>query len=139
MATRGFEHVTQQDITRRELKQALKAKPSKYHNIKVQVDGHTFDSKREAAYWVQLRMREKAGEIQWLRRQVPIPLYAPDMSNGSDGAMRVQICTYVCDFDWYDRTDGKRHIADAKGVRTQLYALKARWLFLQEGITIEEV
>lgn len=138
MATRGFEHVTQADVNRRALKQALSAKPAKYHNVKVVVDGQKFDSKREADYWCLLRVREKAGEIQWLRRQVKIPLYAPDMSADSLG-QHIQIATYVADFDYYDRADCKRHIVDAKGKRTQMYILKAKWLALQENLIIEEV
>lgn len=138
MATRGFEHVTQADVNRRALKQALSAKPPKYHNVKVVVDGHRFDSKREADYWCLLRVREKAGEIQWLRRQVKIPLYAPDLTDPTHG-QHVQIAEYLADYDYYDRLDCRRHVVDAKGKPTALYLLKKKWLFLQEGITIEEV
>lgn len=138
MATRGFEHVTQADVNRRALKQALSAKPAKYHNVKVVVDGHKFDSKREADYWCQLRVREKAGEIQWLRRQVRIPLYAPDLTQ-STTPQHVQICEFVADYDYYDRLDCKRHVVDAKGKKTAIYLLKKKWLALQENLIIEEV
>ena len=39
------------------------AKPSKYRNTPVTVDGIRFDSKREAAYYSELKIREKAGEV----------------------------------------------------------------------------
>jgi hypothetical protein len=31
------------------------------------------------------------------------------------------------------------HVIDAKGVRTQLYRLKRKWLELQTGIVVQEV
>jgi len=36
---------------------------NKYGNRKVTVDGITFDSRKEAARWQELRFLEKAGEI----------------------------------------------------------------------------
>jgi len=43
---------------------------SKYRNRKTVVDGITFDSKREAARWQELKLLERAGEITELERQV---------------------------------------------------------------------
>jgi hypothetical protein len=131
--TRGFEHLTAGDVAKLG-KQAI-AKPSKYKNVKVVVDGITFDSKREAAYWVGLKAREKAGEINCLRRQVVFPLMAPQASSPSFG---VQVAFYIADFV-FDDADGHRHVVDAKGARTAIYKLKRKWLFLQDGIEIEEV
>ena len=106
---------------------------SKYRNVKVQVDGYTFDSKREAQYWQECRLREKAGDITELRRQVPFEL----TTMASDGLSRV-VCVYLADMTFKDR-DGLLHVVDAKGLRTQIYKLKAKWLSLSLGITIEEV
>lgn len=39
-------------------------KETKYHNQHVVVDGHRFDSKAEAAYYGELLLREKAGEVE---------------------------------------------------------------------------
>lgn len=144
MATRGFEHVTQADVNRRALKQALRAKPPKYHNVKVVVDGHRFDSKREADYWCLLRVREKAGEIFGLQRQVSFPLYAPVLDEGGGFSVGIGerchvVASYVADFVYRDTEDHHLHVLDAKGKRLPLYTLKAKWLFLQQGITIEEV
>lgn len=38
-------------------------KPNKYHARKTTVCGHTFDSKREADYYLELLARKQAGEI----------------------------------------------------------------------------
>jgi hypothetical protein len=44
-------------------------KPSKYRNVPVTVDGIRFASKREAAYYCELKLREKAGEVSGLSLQ----------------------------------------------------------------------
>lgn len=131
MATRGWESVTQTDVTRRELKQAASAKPSKYRNVKTVIDGETFDSKREANYWRELKLREKAGDIRALRRQVPFSLCCPTL--GDD----VEVARYIADFTYIDPAG--LHVVDAKGKRTQMYSLKKKWLELQLDIVIEEV
>ena len=43
---------------------------SKYRNIKTTVDGITFDSKKEAARYGTLKLRERAKDISELRCQV---------------------------------------------------------------------
>ena len=110
-------------------------KPSKYRNVKLVIDGEKFDSKREAAYWQQLKMREKIGEIDHLQRQVAFPLYCPEVYRGTQ--LRVQVAEYIADFVFLEY--GVQHVVDAKGKRTAMYAMKAKWLLLQEGIDIEEV
>jgi hypothetical protein len=47
---------------------------NKYSAQKTVVQGITFDSKREAQRWAQLRLLEKAGEISEIKLQVPIML-----------------------------------------------------------------
>ena len=43
---------------------------NKYGNKKTVVDGITFDSRKEAKRYQELKLLEKAGEIKDLRRQV---------------------------------------------------------------------
>lgn len=114
------------------------AKPSKYRNVKVTIDGQRFDSKREAEYWLLLKERERRGEITALRRQVPFPLYAPDKRLTS-ATMEVQIAEYVSDYVYVDGLG--EHAIDAKHPRTRtaVYKLKKKWLELQSGVIIEEV
>lgn len=66
-----------QDYQQRKAGTAAKAAPakgSKYRNTKVEQDGQTFDSKKEAQRWKVLRALEQAGEIRNLVRQVTFSL-----------------------------------------------------------------
>lgn len=47
----------------------LHVKPAKYHNTPVEVDGIRFDSKAEAARYVQLKALRASGRILWFTRQ----------------------------------------------------------------------
>jgi hypothetical protein len=99
--------------------------------VRTRVGNLVFDSKREAAYWQGLLARQQAGEISMLRRQVCFPLLCPVEDRS------VMVAFYVADFVYEEQ--GKRHVVDAKGHRTAMYKLKAKWLALQDGIVIEEV
>ena len=112
-------------------------KASKYKNVHVEIDGYKFQSKRESGEYLKLKARLHAGEISDLRLQVVFPLYAPLLAAGSDAT--IEVSRYIADFTYYDKRDERLHVVDAKGKRTALYALKAKWLNLQSGITIDEV
>jgi len=115
-------------------------KKSKYRNVRTMIGGESFDSKREADYWLVLKAREQLGEIQLLRRQVRYDLNCPDETEPRhDLAMSRTVAHYVADYVYYDLTDGREHVVDAKGHRTREYQLKKKWLELQDGIVIEEV
>lgn len=114
-------------------------KPSKYRNVRCEVNGEKFDSKREAAYWQELLLREKAGQITDVKRQVPFDLHCPS----HHGAAFV-VARFVADFTFRDVDPegdyGRLHIADVKGGKvTQMFALKAKWMNLEYGIDIEVV
>ena len=143
MASRGWQDVTPGDITRRELKQALKPKGSKYRNVKIVHDGITFDSKREADRYVDLRVLVAAGEIRHLRCHVHFELMAPLRGDPRGGFMVV--AEYVADFVYDtplmpgDPDLWRTVVEDTKGMRTAMYKLKKKWLELQEGIVIREI
>jgi uncharacterized protein DUF1064 len=116
-------------------------KVPKYRNHPITVNGERFDSKREAQLWAELILRQKAGEIHDLQRQVAFPLNAPVRLSGLDASLCsfVQVAELIADFVWTDR-DGIRHVADCKGGKatiTQVAQLKFRWLALQDGISVE--
>lgn len=117
----------------------INSKPSKYRNVKTVADGHRFDSQREATRWMALRAREAAGEIEGLQRQVRFPLYAPQMDEvgATQTGHCLQVAEYVADFVY--REAGKLVVEDAKARRISPYPLKAKWLYLQQGIKIVEV
>jgi len=123
---------------------AAEPKPSKYRNVRTVVDGITFDSKREAQHWAELKMRERAGDIRDLKRQQAFPLSClpHDYVVVMDGDRAIpgvaSVSTYVADYTYYDKA-GAYHVVDAKGKRTAMYQLKKKWLELQSGVIIEEV
>lgn len=110
---------------------------TKYHNVKTVIDGITFDSKREAQHYAELKLRQKAGEISELRCQVPFDLLAPIMVQAAPCDAHAVIARYIADFVYLE--NGAQRVVDAKGKRTALYALKRKWLLFQSGITIIEV
>jgi hypothetical protein len=54
---------------------------SKYRNKKIEVDGITFDSKKEAKVYSELTMMKQAGEIADFSRQVTFELVPPPIRN----------------------------------------------------------
>ncbi len=93
------------------------------------MDGIKFDSRKEAARWVELLTLESAGVLTGLRRQVRIPIQV----NG------VKVCVYVADFT-YTR-NGREVVEDVKSEFTKmlpLYRLKKKMLAAW-GVEINEV
>lgn len=87
---------------------------NKYGAIKTTVDGITFDSKAEAARWLQLKALERSGRIKRLERQTPV-----DVTYNN-----VKLFRYRADFTYFE--DGQRIHEDVKGVMTPVFRLKAR-------------
>jgi hypothetical protein len=115
-------HLTEKDI------QAIypSSKPkaaAKYRNIPTEVDGHRFDSKKEAQDYVTLKLLEQAGQIEHLTLQPRFVLQDAFMdANG----VKHRKMEYVADFMWRDKYTGKIHVKDTKGFSTKEYRLKAR-------------
>lgn len=104
--------------------------PRKYRNVPEIVDGLRFDSRREARRYQELRLLEAAGMITDLcadKRQ----LHYRCVVNSE------LICTYTPDFRY--REGGTLIIEDCKGVRTQVYLLKAKLVHALFGVTIREI
>jgi lysozyme family protein len=81
-------------------------------------DGITFDSASEKARWHQLQLRERAGEIMGLERQVKFPLILPNgtpVKIRSLGFPRGRLCTYRADFRYADAVTGAVTTEDYKG------------------------
>ena len=102
---------------------------SKYRNQKTEVDGYTFDSKKEAAHYVELKFLESEGIIADLTLQ---PQYHCTV-NGK------KVCTYVADFEYTTTADLKLHTEDVKGYKTDVYKLKKKLVEALYNLTIEEV
>lgn len=105
----------------------MRLKANKYGAQKTTVDNITFDSKKEAGRYRELKLMEKAGLIRGLILQATIPCIV----NGK------KVCDYRADFSYIE---GDRHIVeDVKGVKTPVYQLKKKLVFALHGITITEI
>jgi hypothetical protein len=102
---------------------------SKYRAIKTEVDGVLFDSKREAAHYCELKLRQKAGEIDLLELQ---PEFALVVSG-------VVVGKYRADFRYVLTHNGELVVDDSKGFRTPVYRLKKKIVEAIYGIEIQEV
>jgi hypothetical protein len=101
---------------------------SKYNAKKTEVDGITFDSRREALRYQELKLWEQTGEIQDLILQ---PSFELRVEGGK------VIGKYFADFKY--RHGMKVVIEDVKGVKTAVYKLKKRIVESVYGIKITEV
>lgn len=84
---------------------------SKYGAIKTNIDGNTFDSKKEADYYCELKLKLKAGAIKGFCLQ-PVFILAPDLK-------------YKADFIVFNN-DGTTDIIDTKGFKTKEYIVKKK-------------
>jgi hypothetical protein len=114
---------------------ALQAQPrprggNKFHARKCTVDGHEFDSRREARRYQALRLLEQAGEIRDLELQPPFVIHS--VAGGA-------VCTYIADFRYLDVRTGHMVVEDVKGVRTPVYRLKRKFVQAEYGISVREV
>lgn len=109
---------------------AAKPKASKYRNVPTVVDGIRFASKREAAYYSELKLREKAGEVYEIELQRRYALTAP---NG------MLLATYVADMVFYDAVQRKTRVVDVKGKETDMFRLKRKMMRGLLGIEVEIV
>jgi hypothetical protein len=82
---------------------------TKYNNVKT--DG--FDSKKEAAYFAELKIKEKAGLVTAIQCQV---------------RFKLSVCVYVADFVYLNLESGCWDTVDVKGVRTATYRLKQKMM-----------
>ena len=107
---------------------------AKYKNVKVFLDGHTFDSKKEAKRYNDLRLMERAGEITDLKLQVKFVLIP---SQRIDGKVVERECAYKADFVY--RKNGETIVEDTKGYKTKDYVIKRKLMLFVHGIRIKEV
>ena len=102
-------------------------KRSKYGNRKVTIDGVQFDSVAESKFYSVLKLREKAGEVYEVELQKPYALTV----NGQ------LVCTYKCDFAFYDALVKRNRVVDVKGVQTKDFIIKKKLMRAVHGIDVE--
>ena len=99
-------------------------KKSKYRANKVSIDGHTFDSQKEADYYCQLKIRLQAKEINGFCLQ-PTFMLAPKLK-------------YKADFIVFNN-DNSTEIIDVKGVKTKEYIAKKKVFEDKFNLKITEI
>lgn len=123
---------------------------SKYGSRKVTVDGITFDSKKEAARYQELKLLERAGEIADLQRQVKYILipaqyeHPTSMTKSGRGKCLERECSYIADFTYLvpvleGGVPFVPVVEDTKGFRTEAYKIKRKLMLSVHGIKIKEV
>lgn len=123
---------------------------TKYGNKKVDIDGHTFDSKKEAKYYIFLRDLQSKALIRDLKMQVPFELlpaiYEEETIHLKTKDKVVKKCVqkavhYVADFVYTDSRSGSIEVVDVKSEATRadkVYVLKKKMMRALLGITITE-
>ena len=99
-----------------------RGKPNKYNARKTTVCGRTFDSKREADYYLELLARKQAGEIVRIGFQPSYTLLAGFKDNTGKNQKPI---TYTADF-FVTYADGRHEVIEVKGMRTRDYLLRKK-------------
>jgi len=96
----------------------------KFKAVQVIYDGIKFPSKKEGNYYLELKLRVKAGEVVFFLRQVPFDL--PGNTK------------YFVDFQEF-WADGTVHFVDAKGVKTPAFIRNKKQVEALYPVEIEVV
>ena len=105
-------------MSAKEYRQTEQKKPSKYHNIKTEVDGILFDSKAESFRYKDLKLMEEAGLISDLKLQPVYELIPSFIRNGR----KQRATTYRADFSYVEK--GETIVEDVKGKATEVFCIK---------------
>jgi hypothetical protein len=100
-----------------------KTKSSKFNNVKSEIDGHIFDSNKEAEFYGSLKLKKQAGLIKDFKIQVQYDILVNN----------IHIAYYYLDFQ-IENNDGSFEYIDIKGkdkktnkfIKTGVFALKKR-------------
>ena len=97
----------------------------KFGNQKVTVDGIPFDSKKESAHYLLLKMRERLKEIDQLELQPVFPIYIDTPDRG-----RIHCGDFTADFRYWEHYCGKDtvRVIDVKSPasKTEAYQLRKK-------------
>ena len=100
---------------------------TKYKAKKTVIDNITFDSKREAGRYLDLKTLEMHKRIRDLKLQPCFPFKYDDKV----------MFKYYADFEYYENDE--YIVEDVKGVKTPVYKLKKKLIEAQYKIKITEV
>ena len=113
-----------------------KTKSSKFNNVKSEIDGYKFDSKKESEFYGSLKIKKQAGLIKDFKMQVPYNIVVNN----------IHIANYFLDFE-VENNDGTIEYIDIKGkdkktnkfIKTGVFALKKRLVEAIYGIKISMI
>ena len=100
---------------------------TKYNATKTEIDGHKFDSKAEAEYYVHLLELVRNGQIRDLQLQ---PKFGFIIHGEPLKSHKNRAITYSADFKWWENvgsgsaTHWKTVVADVKGMETDVWRIK---------------
>jgi hypothetical protein len=117
---------------------------SKYRNVKTVVNGITFDGKAEAERYTELMLMLGGGEIKDLKLQ---PTFTLCEAYTTPDGEKIKSTKYIADFSYLRKTapdaNGDTYwvpvVEDVKGVETDAFKLKERWMLEKYGIRIVKV
>lgn len=109
---------------------------NKYNAKKISLNGQTFDSQHEFDRWCELSLLRRGKVISDLQRQVKFELIPAQYE---DGKLVERAVSYIADFTYFDKAQGKTIVEDAKGMKTKEYILKRKLMLYIHGIRIKEV
>lgn len=118
----------------------------KYGNRKIEVNGITFDSVKEANRYRELLLLERAGTIQNLELQKKFVLIPAQREftneidkkgNFKKGKLLERECAYIADFCYIE--NNRYVVEDTKGFRTKDYIIKRKLMLKEYGIRITEI
>ena len=113
-------------------------KPSKYNNRKVELDGFTFDSQKEARRYTELKLLVRVGEISELELQKSFVLVESVKFNNEPRAKPA--IRYVADFAYME--NGVMIVEDVKSKATKslpVYRMKKHLMKSIHDIEINEI
>ena len=113
-------------------------KPSKYNNRKVELDGFTFDSQKEARRYSELKLLVRVGQISALELQKSFVL-AESVKFNNEPRAKPDI-RYVADFAYME--NGVMIVEDVKSKATKslpVYRIKKHLMKSVHDIEIQEI
>lgn len=117
-----MEHWSVEDYKNYTDKKTLKK--AKYRSYKTSIDGHTFDSLKEANYYNDLKLRLKCNDIKGFCLQ-PTFILAPGLK-------------YKADFIVFNK-DNSTQVIDVKGFKTKEYIAKKKVFEDKYNLKITEI
>lgn len=100
--------------------------PSKYHSKKTMIDNITFDSKKEAQRYQELKILQNQGIIKDLELQ---PKFELQVKFKTKDGQSIRAINYIADFRYFDSKINRIVVEDCKGFRTKDFNIKYK-LFL---------